>query len=112
MLDDYKETYGLKDLSPDSMRDLADRIKDDASLAETWLNNENRLGREHTEWDNTELYCKLISSEMHELEACRNLGGAQVTDMLGDSFSKKSAQYWADYLVSDWVEVERKAERE
>ena len=112
MLDDYKETYGLKDLSPDSMRDLAERIKDDADLAKTWLNNENRLGREHTTWNNTHLYCKLISSEMHELEACQNLGGAQVTDMLGDSFPMKSAQYWADYLVSDWVEIGRKADRE
>lgn len=112
-MDDYKETYGVKDLSPDSMKDLASRIKDDASLAKLWLSNEFRLGREISDWDNTELYCKLISSEMHELEACRNLNGeAQVTNMLGDTFSKKSGQFWADYLISNWVSIGRKDVRE
>ena len=97
------------------MKDLASRIKDDATLSKLWLQNEFRLGREIDleDWDNTELYCKLISSEMHELEACRNLNGeAQVTSMLGDTFSKKSGQFWADYLISNWVSYGRRDVRE
>jgi len=104
VLDDYKETYGVKDLSPASMKDLADRIAADSDLAHTWLDNENRRGRDHDDWETTELYCKLVSSEMHELNACKNNDMAQVTNMLGDNFKKKSLNYWMDYLVGDWIQ--------
>lgn len=42
---DYLSTWKLADLSPSSMKDFANRIKSDASLAALW--EWNSLGRSH-----------------------------------------------------------------
>ena len=39
LFDNYLETYDLADLSPNSMRDLATRIKNDPALAKEWFFN-------------------------------------------------------------------------
>ena len=44
LFDNYLEDYGLKDLSPSSMKDLASRIKADPSLAKEWYWNQYRRG--------------------------------------------------------------------
>ena len=44
LFDDYLRDYSLTDLSPASMRDLAERLKTDSDLAKLWKWNEHRRG--------------------------------------------------------------------
>lgn len=78
--DDYKADYGVTDLSPASMKDLADRMNTDDDLAKTWISNKFRKGQPVpetlTEDDHLQEYCPLVSSEMHERQQCLDNNGA------------------------------------
>ena len=71
LLHDYKETYGLTDMSPKSMLDLSKRFLTDADLANKFKWNMHvQHGSEPTATDQVDLFCTTSSSEMHEMHAC------------------------------------------
>ena len=65
LLHDYKTEYGLADLSPLSMLQLSERLKNEADLANqfTW-NSYGRANDKPTSVDQLELHCRTGSSEM------------------------------------------------
>ena len=71
LLYDYLTEYGLSDLSPQSMKQLSERMKTDADLANqfTW-NSHARAHSKPTSVNQTELYCRTASSEMWEMHDC------------------------------------------
>lgn len=66
-LHDNLETYGLKDMSPGSMKDLASRMLTDSDLMEEYLANMSRQSPYDNE-DQTpvDLFCRLATNEDHE----------------------------------------------
>ena len=46
---------------------------------------------------------------MHAREECYQSGGT-ANPTFGKAFTKKDAQYWADWLVGNWIKVSKKEE--
>ena len=70
ILDDYIKDYNLQDLSPNSMQDLAIRLKQDSELAKKFYFNQFRGGQPADEIDQLDLYCQVSNSEMHAYNEC------------------------------------------
>ena len=70
ILDDYIKDYNLIDLSPDSMQNLALRLKHDNELAKKFYVNQFRGGQPVDEIDQLDLYCQVSNSEMHAYNEC------------------------------------------
>lgn len=99
LLHDYKEEYGMKDLSPDSFLELAERIKIDQVTANKFSWNEiRRKGDEPTEADKLALYCDLSSTETWEKDYCL---GKNPSD-----FRHNPAEAFVDYIVGNWINIE------
>ena len=65
LLHDYKTEYGLTDLSPQSMKQLSERFKTEADLANQFIwNSHARANIKPTFVDQLELYCRTASTEM------------------------------------------------
>ena len=95
ILDDYIKDYSLDDLSPSSMKDLSERIKNDDELAKKFYLNQFRGGQTDETFDQLDLYCQVSTSEMHAREECYQSGGT-ASPTFGKAFTKKDPQYWAD----------------
>ena len=95
IFDDYIKDYSLSDLSPNSMKDLTERIKTDHELAKTFYLNQFRGGLTDESFDQLDLYCQIATSEMHAREECYQSGGT-ASPTFGKAFTKKDPQYWAD----------------
>ena len=71
ILHDFKDEYGLTDLSPSSMLEFTQRMYDDAELASQYLWNQGRRGGEKPQAKvNDKQFLCLNSSEVFELKDC------------------------------------------
>jgi hypothetical protein len=83
---DYLQEYGLKDLSPSSMKDLSNRFLEDEDLARLFEWNKFRqYGEEPTSVDQLKMHCETGTSEQHELHECMVSEG-KVQSKLGLKF--------------------------
>lgn len=109
LIHDYKETYGLKDLSPKSMLELSERIRDDFdTAAEFDWNLHAQHGKKPTSADQInqkELYCQVSTSEMWENHDCMIGDANTVRPKYGQGFSMYELQGGVDWLVNDWIDV-------
>ena len=106
LLHDYKETYGLADLSPKSMLDLSQRFLTDADLANTFeWNMHAQHGQKPTSAKGKELYCMTASSEMWEWHECNTTGLLEERTRSGKGYSLWTLQGMADWIISDWIKV-------
>ena len=106
LLHDYTETYGLTDMSPQSMLGLSKRFLTDASLANQFAwNMHAQHGSEPTSTDQVGLFCTTSSSEMHEMHACLESGGATSGSPYGTEMGLWTLQGWADWIIGDWIKV-------
>lgn len=101
-LHDWKETYGLKDLSPASMLDLSERFKTDQDLAITYNWNRNRqYGTRPTSANGVDTFCYTSTSEMYQHTNCLN----QHSTQNGINFKGLSGQIIADWLIGNWITI-------
>ena len=106
LLHDYTETYGLTDMSPQSMLGLSKRFLTDPSLANQFAwNMHAHQGAEPTSTDQVGLFCTTSSSEMHEMHACLESGGATSGSPYGTEMGLWTLQGWADWIIGDWIKV-------
>ena len=102
ILDDYIEDYNLIDLSPNSMQDLAIRLKNDNELAKKFYVNQFRGGQPLGEIDQLDLYCQVSTSEMHAYNECYQSNGTAYPSY-GKNFSWRDPQHWTDWLIGNWT---------
>ena len=74
---DYRNDYGLADLSPSSFKALSDRIHTDPAVCQQYMTNSAAGGpkfpqtacSENDQWDQ---YCQTIASDSDELYECKD----------------------------------------
>jgi len=102
---DYLSEYGLKDLSPSSMKDLSDRFLTDSDLARQFMWNEFRqYGTKPESVNQLKLHCETGTSEMHELHECMVTGGSQ-RSKLGLSYDPWTIVGLSDALIGNWIDI-------
>lgn len=100
-LHDWKETYGLPDLSPASMLAFSERMRVDKELAITYFWNKNRqVGNRPTEVDQHYLYCYTTTTEINQQKACM-----QDSPSPGFNFAGLTGAQVVDFLLPNWVEI-------
>ena len=105
LLHDYKEEYGLSDLSPASMKDLTQRFLTDADTASLFRwNMHAQRGSRPTSVDQVELSCMTASSEMHEMHGCIESGG-ESNSVYGSDYSMWTLQGLVDWVIGDWINI-------
>mmetsp|Transcript_4747 Transcript_4747/g.6255 ORF Transcript_4747/g.6255 Transcript_4747/m.6255 type:complete len:239 (+) Transcript_4747:1215-1931(+) len=106
LIHDYKEAYGMTDLSPWSMKALSERFLSDADVAAefTW-NQHAQRGSKPTEVDQKGLYCLTSSSEMWEQHECLNTELDGLRSKHGLGFGMWTLQGAVDRLVGSWIDV-------
>ena len=104
---DYKRTYGLEDLSPRSMKHLAERIRDDPETASLYHWNTHAQSGPKPDsqgYDSLEDYCDL-TSEIYEYYECQKTKG-----MVDSKYGRKPNFFSPNrivdnYLIGNWIEV-------
>ena len=105
-LHDYRESYDMADLSPDSFKDLAVRIFTDHDLATEFLMNENRQNKYKTyNVDQLAIYCDLVTSEQHENHECNKTGNISAYGKDFKILSKGIAFALVDKIIGDWIDL-------
>jgi len=99
-LHDFLEEYGLKDMSPSSMKDLTERFFDDSDLASQYeWNTRRRAASKPAIKRHQKKYLCMQASETFEQKDCTgsphiNLGSLNPTDYL-------------EYFIADWIQVSK-----
>lgn len=107
---DYKQTYGIDDLSPRSMKQLAKRILNDPETASLYhWNTHGQSGPKPAAegYDSLEDYCDL-TSEIYEYYECQQTNG-QANSKFGAKpkiLSINILNCFVDrYVIGNWIEV-------
>lgn len=99
VLHDFKDEYGLKDLSPSSMLDFTQRMVQDTDLASQYLWNRKRQAgtKPESNQGDAQFTC-LNSSEIFELRDCQGQPDIHLKGGNGDD--------WFNFLIANWILVE------
>lgn len=106
-LHDYRETYAMPDLSPNSFKDLALRIFSDKDLATEFLMNENRQNKyKDYKLNQLNIYCDLMTSEQHENHECNKNGGISAYGLDFNILSEGIAFALVDRIIGSWIDLD------
>lgn len=100
-LHDFVKEYGLKDLSPSSIKEFTERMYNNSDLASLYEWNSNRRGGEpsvkpHAKEHNIKYLC-LQTSEAFEEKDCKNEPHINLKSLDLTSFF--------EYFIGDWIEI-------
>merc|ERR1719360_225456 len=95
-------TYDMPDLRPTNFLEFANRILNDEELALDYEWNKGRQALERpTEVDQLDLYCDLVTSEMHEKNYCNKNEGYDAP--FGLNFGRFNGNGVIDRIIGNWI---------